>query len=80
MLTNEFNIDKMRSIAYANGKLEGIQEGELKGKLEGRLEGKLEGRLEGKLEAARKFINKGWNAEEVAEILELDSNEVKSLG
>jgi hypothetical protein len=38
------------------------------------------GRLEGKLEAARKFINKGWNAEEVAEILELDSNEVKSLG
>jgi predicted transposase/invertase (TIGR01784 family) len=49
------------------------------GKAEGKVEGKVEGKAEGKIEVARKLIQKGWSAEDIAETTELSLDKIQAL-
>lgn len=61
------------------GKLEGIREGMREGKLEGIREGKLEGKREGMKEIILKLSGKNMTAEQIADLLDLDINDVEAI-
>lgn len=69
--------------AKNEGRAEGRAEGREEGRAEGREEGRAEGREEGKTEERFKIIStlkrKGKSDEEIASLLDLDIEDVKSV-
>ena len=72
------------------GRLEGREEGRMEGRMEGRQEGRQEGRMEGRqeamqesarktLESARKMLSRGFDAAQVADVLDLPLEQVRAL-
>ncbi len=55
------------------------RKGEMKGREEGRIEGREEGRIEGRIEIARKMKDKGFSANDIAEITGLSTSEITNL-
>jgi predicted transposase YdaD len=56
-----------------------IAEGEAKGRAEGEAEGRAEGKLLGQQVAALKMLRKGLGVQEVADLLEIEAEEVLRL-
>ncbi len=56
-----------------------LERGKLEGKLEGKQEGKLEGKQEGKLEVVPSLYSRGFNLQQIAEILDLPLEQVQSV-
>jgi predicted transposase/invertase (TIGR01784 family) len=77
--------DLKNSLDYAEkkGKIEGRLEGKLEGRLEGKLEGIIEGiakgKTEGKLEIAKKLKASGMSLEQIIEITNLTTEELKVI-
>ncbi|QTX31466.1 hypothetical protein KAR29_08800 [Aminithiophilus ramosus] len=58
---------------------EGRLEGREEGRQEGRMEGRQEGRREAMLESARKMLSRGFDAAQVADVLDLPLEQVRAL-
>ncbi|NER02739.1 MAG: Rpn family recombination-promoting nuclease/putative transposase [Okeania sp. SIO3C4] len=69
-----FSIDDLKKTRFAQ---ELMAESKAEGKIEGKIEGKLEGKIEGKLEVIPSLLTKGFSVEEIAEILELEVEQVR---
>lgn len=70
--------DTLREEGKEEGRAEGREEGRAEGREEGRIEGREEGREEGKFMTINivKLINRGYSQEEIAQMLNLDLNQV----
>ena len=55
------------------------RKGEIRGEIKGREEGREEGRKEGRKEIARKMKDKGFSANDIAEITGLSTSEITDL-
>ena len=82
-MTLEMKMDEKWQEGHAEGRTEGLIEGRTEGLLKGRLEGRAEGLLEGRTETLVSLIckklAKGNTAEEIAEILEEEPDEIKKI-
>ncbi|NEO54855.1 MAG: hypothetical protein F6K54_18275 [Okeania sp. SIO3B5] len=73
-LETMFSIDDLKKTRFAQ---ELMAESKAEGKIEGKIEGKTEGKIEGKLEVIPSLLRKGFSVEEIAEILELEVEQVR---
>ena len=82
-MTWQQTIDEERFEAREEGREEGRREGRAEGREEGRREGRLAGIAEGAhdkaVETARRFLQMGLPAEQVAQGVDLSIDEVRTL-
>jgi len=69
-----FGVDDLKKTRFAQ---ELIEEAKSQGITEGKIQGKIEGITEGKLQAVPRLVTKGFSAEEIADILQLDVEQVR---
>ena len=61
------------------GRAEGRAEGRVEGRAEGMAEGRAEGRAEGMAYTVEKLLEKGYSAEEISNMLDMELEEIKSI-
>ena len=77
-IASEEEAEKM--VTYVQREIRKIRkEGRLEGRMEGRQEGRQEGRREALLESARKMLSRGFDAAQVADVLDLPLEQVRAL-
>jgi len=73
-----FGVDDLKKTRFAQELIEEAKsEGRIEGITEGKIQGKIEGITEGKLQAVPRLVTKGFSAEEIADILQLDIEQVR---
>jgi predicted transposase/invertase (TIGR01784 family) len=73
-----FGVDDLKKTRFAQELIEEAKsEGRIEGITEGKIQGKIEGITEGKLQTVPRLVTKGFSAEEIADILQLDVEQVR---
>ena len=73
----DFEYEESKKVFWDNYSV--IKTAERKGEMKGREEGRIEGREEGRIEIARKMKDKGFSANDIAEITGLSTSEITNL-
>ena len=72
-------INTAKKDSFAEGRAEGHAEGRAEGIAEGRAEGRAEGIEFKTVEIARKMLQRGMEADEVAEVVDMTIQEIKEM-